>query len=427
MLIDFTVENYRSIHKPVTLSMERIPKLREARHDDSNIFTTEDGKHELLKTAVIYGANASGKSNLLDAIRFASRFVLQSVFRYGPLDVIPVIPFQFSEESPQQPSVFEFRYHLSGHDYRYGFEASSNIVEAEWLYCEDQMLFDRNRDKIDHRPEFGADNAIVEKTRNNTLFLSMCATLNHTLSLMFIREFFAKLDVIAGNPEMRFVNQSLAEVFFERDGRDKILQLLSTACPSIVGVELREVAVDRPESQPTTTTPYPSVHNEPGYPQVVSTSRGFLVNKGQVLVSRHKVKDRTYDLDFEFESEGTQKLLSVAGPVVDVLTDGGILVVDELDARLHPILAKRLVQMFHRENTKNAQLIFATHDTNLLSNELFRRDQIWFTEKNESEATELYSLADYGVRQDEAYERNYLKGRYGAIPFLGNLDFAEVE
>lgn len=129
-----------------------------------------------------------------------------------------------------------------------------------------------------------------------------------------------------------------------------------------------------------------------------------------------------FDID-SHESEGTKKLFSLAGPLMDTLKNGRILFIDEFDARLHPLITYEIIRLFNsnKTNPKNAQIIFATHDTNLLSNKLFRRDQIWFAEKDKGGATHLYSLAEYKVRNDASFENDYIQGKYGAIPFIGDL------
>jgi hypothetical protein len=137
----------------------------------------------------------------------------------------------------------------------------------------------------------------------------------------------------------------------------------------------------------------------------------------------NSVSTELFDLDDQ-ESEGTQKVFALAGPLVDTLKNGKVLIIDEFDARIHPLISRAIVELFNsnESNSNNAQLIFMTHDTNLLSNRLFRRDQIWFTEKNRYGATDLYSLAEYKIRNDASFESDYIKGRYGAIPYIGNLN-----
>jgi len=140
------------------------------------------------------------------------------------------------------------------------------------------------------------------------------------------------------------------------------------------------------------------------------------------------VGNETFSLDRD-ESHGTQKLFAFAGPILETLKRGEILVIDELDARLHPLITKTIIELFNSNETNphNAQLIFMTHDTNLLTNTIFRRDQIWFTEKDRQGATDLYSLVEYNIKNEDSFESDYIKGRYGAIPFIGNLRKVIVE
>lgn len=413
MLIDFSVKNFRSIESLVTLSMERVGMLREKRHDDYNVFSTKRPRHELLKTAVVYGANASGKSNLLQAMDFAVSFVRECVQGLQPQQEIAVQPFLFSEESRKLPSLFEFRFHLGGSDYRYGFEVSAKRVEAEWLYRSEKMLFEREEDGIETSARFATDDNLVLRTRDNALFLSTCAQFNEPLSSRLFSDFFNRFNVISGIESRAFLDLSI-ELLGQPDYRKGILGLLKAAGTDIADIEVTEVDVP---PQVLRMLPMPVAEKGPA--------------KAKQIRMFHEVAGRSYSIDLSFESEGTKKLFCMAGPFLDTLARGAILVVDELDARLHPILVKALIRMFHRENQNNAQLIFATHNTNLLTSELFRRDQIWFTEKNHEEATELFSLAEYkldgkSVRQDASYEKDYLHGRYGAIPFLGSLDLLEA-
>ena len=414
MLIDFSVENFRSFKETATLSLERVGRLREEQHDENNIFATKRPRHELLKSAVIYGANASGKSNLLLAMRFAVSFVRESVQGIQPGAKLLVFPFKFSNETQKKPSSFEFRFHLSGSDYRYGFEVSNEKVEAEWLYRGERMLFERDGSSIEISAKFPGGKDLISKTRDNALFLSACAQFNEPISTKVINDFFNRFDVISGVQDVAYRNFVL-EWIEQPDHLMCMVDLLKMAGSDIHDIKVREVDIPQ---QVREFLP-PQLQNAP--------------DKAKQITTSHHVGDESYELDFQMESEGTRKLFHMAGPLFNTLANGSILVIDELDARLHPLLVKRLVEMFHCDNNNNAQLIFATHDTNLLSNQLFRRDQIWFTEKNFEEATELYSLAEYKmddgkkVRQDASYEKEYIRGRYGAIPFLGDFCFGGGE
>lgn len=421
MLIDFSVDNFLSFRETSTLSMERITRLREEQRDKSNIFSVPETKSELLKSAVIYGANASGKSNLLAAMHFSVHFVCDSAHRYQIGDSIPVVPFLFSEDCKTKPSGFEFRFYLSGSLFRYGFQVTQKQVKSEWLYRDEKMLFVRDEDKIEPSDSF-TENSLILKTRDNGLFLSTCAQFNEPIATKILMNFFYRINFLMGASPLGTLPISI-EMYKKPVLREKMLRLLHVA-----GTSIKDIHTEIDEEKVDENDPRREVFSHRDFGNDNLTLRTL-----KKITTTHSVGDHSYELDFELESAGTQKMFSLSGPFLDTLAEGKILVVDELDANLHPILVKYLIGLFHQGNHNYAQLIFATHNANLLNSELFRRDQIWFTEKNHDEATEIYSLADYRldnggkVRQDASYEKDYLHGRYGAIPFLANYEACEIE
>lgn len=425
MLIEFSVGNYRSFKDVVTLSMEATAlKARDESVDENNVF--EAGKNQrLLKSTAIYGANASGKSNLVRALRFMRSFVLNSARESQAGDLIDVEDFRLSTETEDEPSYFQVVFLINDKQYTYGFEVDKTKVIAEWLYhvpsTKQAVLFERDPDEATWvKRGFKEGKDIEERTRENALFLSVVAQFNGSIARKILK-WFRELDVSFRMSEGWDEVGVMLE--FENSTYQEEVQKLVTSL---------DLDVDRIELKNSTRTSTPSMEPSEG---VTITSSIIRVTRA-AMVTYHKKRDaggivisQEEFLLGEHESEGTKELVALALPLVHTLKQGGVLIVDELDARLHPLMTCAIVRMFNSNvtNPNNAQLIFTTHDTNLLDNALFRRDQIWFTEKDRYGATHLYSLAEFKleneqrVRNDASFEKDYIQGRYGAIPFLGEL------
>lgn len=424
MLIDFTVENYRSIGAPVTLSMERIKKLREKELDSKNLIQPEnESGPELLKTAVIYGANACGKSNILRALGFMKELVQESAKNSQKGDPINFSPFAFDPTLKVAPGSFEIQFILDGSHYRYGFEVDAKNIHAEWLFREGKELFTRELQQISCSEDFEEGIGFEKNTRDNALFLSVCAQLNGKYSVHIIDDFFQKLQVMSNRG---ISASSFTAKLLEQDAiKPYVLKILREADIGISDVQQATTPMeDVLETMPAKMR---SVLLESIKEQEAPIEE-LMLREINVL---HGSPDNI--LPLEEESDGTQKLFHLIGPVLDSIRSGNILIIDEFNDKLHPILARKIVKMFNSSQNNSAQLIAATHDTNLLDKSLFRRDQIWFIEKNRDHQTDLYSLAEYRtkdgspVRQDEKYSKKYLEGRYGAIPYLGSFPFEESE
>ena len=418
MLLDFKVGNFRSIREPVTLSMERIPRLREKDLDKTNVITVTESKRKLLKSAVMYGANASGKSNVIKALYFMDRFVYKSAKDTQVGEKIQVSPFAFCEESQSAPSMFEIRFLVKGDEYRYSFEVTEKAIASEWLFRNDEKLFTREGEKISCSKLFPEGKDCKKKTRGNSLFLSVCAQWNGEISTLIMEEFFGKLGIVSGVTDEHLFSFSVDKLD-DLKSREKIVALMKAAGAGITGVEVAKI-------------PFKKMFSE--LPAELREELGKLKNikklSGESIPALSFYHGSGNRLEYKYESEGTKKFFNLAGPIIEALEKSHVLVIDEFDARLHPMLAREIVRMFNSKSNKESQLVIATHDTNLLSPELFRRDQIWFTEKNDEQETDLYSLAEYKIegkpiRQDATYEKDYLKGRYGAIPFLGEFSYEE--
>lgn len=407
MLIQLRVENHRSLRDEQTLSLV-------AAHlgtgNDERLIRPPALDEALLPAVALYGANASGKTNVLLAFRFMANAVLSSHRLWEPESGIELEPFALAKRG-NDTSVYEVDMLVGGVRHRYGFALSTARVEEEWLYAwprrRRQILFERERDHFNFGRNLSGENETIRGlTRPNSLFLSAAAQNNHpTLLPIFtwFRRLRFEIERTLGDfgwPLWRALNEAVT--LEDRLEREDILRLLRTADTGIV--DLRVEAEELPDHHGHRVIRHPTVYFQ----------------------HRTEQPEECW-LPLEAQSAGTIRLLERAFHLLPLLRTGGVLCIDELESSLHPMLCAHLVSLFgdKRRNPKGAQLIFTTHDTNLLGSVTgdpqLRRDQIWFTEKDPTGATQLYPLTDYHPRKEENLERGYLQGRYGAVPFLGNL------
>ncbi|MEE9383280.1 MAG: ATP-binding protein [Nannocystaceae bacterium] len=420
MLIEFRVQNHRSIRDEQVLSLEAA--THEAT-DDRPRARTDQGK-PLLPAVALYGANASGKSNVLGALGFMQSAVAQSHRSWEPEEGVPRDPFAWGSQD-RESSLFEVTFLVGAVRYQYGFVADDERFTEEWLFAypqgRKQTWFERDGDNFKFGEHLPGENRVVEEvTRPNALFLSTAAQ-HHHKKLTAVYRWFRELAVVNVARSRRETRHPPPEFWISRllarrpdtgqmsllldasDGESdgllaSFLNLLRAADVGIVDLKLVDDA----------------------------GSHSPRHRRSRILVG-HQVSDGDAWLPLEEESHGTQTLFTLAYPVLQALRHGGLLVIDELESSLHPLLAAHLVRRFNDPSTnpRNAQIIFTTHDTNLLGttlgDPLLRRDQVWLTEKDQDGATCLYPLSDYKPRKGENLERGYLQGRYGAIPFLGGL------
>lgn len=419
MLIEFSVGNYRSFKEKVTFSMVAANLVSQDKNLDINNVFAVDKELSLVKSAAIYGANASGKSNLAKAIQFMKWFMVNSSKETQSTEAIGVERFKLSTETDGQPSFFEIVFLLDGQQHRYGFTADREKVVSEWLYyvpkTRETKLFDRQDNKFDIAKVYKAD-GIATKTRDNALFLSVSAQFNVGKSEMILNWVTNQLDLISGLNDEKMLKNTI-NCLTKQENHEEILELLGKLDLGIAEVHVQQIKIgnidfgDIPEIL-AYALKKDFLSEENTIDRVITIHQKFNKN-------REKVSLEAFDLAGE-ESDGTQKIFALASLLIDTLKNGKVLIIDEFDARLHPLMSRSIVELFNstQTNPKNAQLIFMTHDTNLLSNKIFRRDQIWFTEKDRYGATDLYSLAEYKVRNDASFESDYIKGKYGAIPYI---------
>ena len=416
MLVEFSVTNFRSIKEETRLSLVA---SRDKKHGDSNVVEpklAENGRPIwLLRSAAIYGANASGKTNLLRGLQTMRDIVLDAS---GSLDELPVTPFRFDPECHTLPTSFEVICVADGVRYQYGFSATPHEVTDEWLYAwpsgRMQVWFERSRSETSGEPSWKLGGKLMgdrevwrRATRPQALFLSTAVSLNST-QLQPLFDWFRKrlhvASVSGWGPDFS------VKYCRETDQAD-IVDFLSAADLAVADIRIVEKDFS-PEMLPK------------DMPSELKDLAEKLAGEGtwvDVFLRHQTIGGRSAELDIDEESHGTQKMFALAGSWLDSLAKGNVIVFDELHDNLHPALVRFLVSRFHdpAENPHGAQLVFSTHDTSILDRDMFRPDQIWFCERNEHLETRLFPLSDFRLRRDvENLEKAYLAGRFGALPYI---------
>ncbi len=414
MFILFHLRNYRSFKEQSHFSMIASKDKEHLAH----VFKATP-KIDLLKTAAIYGANASGKSNIFMALAFMKTFVQNSSKEMQANQKIAVDQFKLSQDTDAQPTSFDIDFLQEGTVYRYGFDVDQEKVHAEWLYYAPHgktvMLFERKEGKIKLGRQFSEGKDLIEKTRDNALFLSVVAQFNGKIA-MSVLNWFSKFNVISNIDDEAFKGFTFSKLADEKF-KEKVMNFLKIA----------DLGIDSLQTKLVRLTPehLPPVFSE-------ELKKQFLNQEGISINTIHRRYDKdnkplppvAFDLITQ-ESAGTQRMLSLSGPLIDTLENGKILFIDELDSRLHPLLTQFIVNLFNSPDTNphNAQLVFASHNTHFFSSKFFRRDQLWITDKDRYGASSIYSLDDYKkegtkIRKDASFEKDYLIGKYGGIPYI---------
>ncbi|MEV4381205.1 ATP-binding protein [Streptosporangium sp. NPDC049644] len=419
MLLRFRIANYASLRDEQELSLVALDE-----HSDLAVRRPIQEDLSVLPAAAIYGGNASGKSNLLQALRFMATAVEDSHQRWKPGETIHRNSFRFDGESHAKPSEFSVDIALDGVHYEYGFSLDDRAIQDEWLYSFTKqqrrvrrVLFERSG------PEGGSiqfgehlkgkKKAISELVRPNSLYLSAAAANNHPQLTEIYRWFEREIIYIdAGQPWLSLTH-TLHEIA-EHD-REGVLSLLNYADFGITNVRHEPQPVDkevRDRIIALLTAINPDRHADENLELQGPPKVDFV----------HRVKGQEYTLPLDSESSGTRSWFALLGPIIHALSTGKLVVVDELNAFLHPLLASKLVKLFQDPhfNNKGAQIVFNAHDVTLLSpltEAGLKRDQIWFTDRSSDGATELHPLTRYRVREglDNVF-RGYLLGRYRGVP-----------
>jgi hypothetical protein len=394
--------------------------------EKENVTQQNDFNLRLLKSSVTFGANASGKSKLIEGFMFMKQFVIRSSKDSQKGEPIEVEPFKLQTDSEQDSSEFEVIFLHKKEMFRYGFEVTNEKVISEWLYhrpkTKEVEIFYREKQKFEiHNRNFSKGATLVKEKliRDNALLISVAGQFNDKIAGKVL-DWFKGLKTISGLDERGYQGFTMSRTKDPKH-KAKILELLKVADLGIQDISLEILDVSKlPKEMPQALKEIISkkVKDEDAefISDVLATHKKFDGNK-------KPVGDIKFSMENE-ESSGTKKFFALTGPILDSLENGYVLVVDELDSKLHPNLVCKLVSLFNsvEHNPNNAQLIFNTHNTNLLGAGLFRRDQIWFTEKDRIGVSKLFSLADFAVRKHENFEDNYIQGKYGAIPYLNAFE-----
>jgi AAA15 family ATPase/GTPase len=409
MLVEFRVKNFRSIRDDLCLSM--VASKDKEKVATNTVETGIPSIQTLLRSAVVYGPNASGKSALVNAMQFAQAIVATSA-TLKPDQPLPYTPFKLDSATVTQPSEFEFTFILDKVRYQYGFALLPGRIAEEWLYvyktAKPQTWFER-KGPADSVQIYSFGSSLVGQrkvwqvaTRSNALFLSTAVQLNSD-SLRPIYDWItSQLVIFAAGTQPMFdfsTNRAATD-----DGKKMLVDFLNAADIGISDLSTRVqkqhiVNLEMNESGPLHTVSEREV---------------------RVPLFMHRTAKASAVFQMEEESTGTQRLFAFAAPIIDALKVGRVVVADGLDGSLHSHITRFLVQLFHRPASGHsaAQLIFTTHDTSLLDADVFRRDQIWFMEKGHDQVSTIVPLSEFSPRKNEALERGYLAGRYGALPMI---------
>lgn len=420
MIIEFTVENFRSIKTRQTFS------LTKANSDelpgnafDPKVFSAAP----LLRSAVIYGANAAGKSTVIKAVSVMKEIVVNSAKNSQRGDLLPITAFKLCASSVGQPTEFEVIFIAEGIKYQYGFSTTAEKVLEEWLYAfpkaKPQRWFIRAFDEAQDQYVWDFSSFFVGKkqtwkdsTRNNALFLSTAVMLNSG-QLKPVYDWFADTLTVAGADG--WGSHYTAELCSEEAGKRAVLTFLNSADLDINDLKLEAKKMD--------ACLFPDDMASDIKARFLKDIDGKTFIDVKTVHKTAQGKDVLFELDDE--SDGTRKVFSFAGPWIDALGKGKVLFIDELHDSLHPHIVKFLVTLFHSKKTNphNAQLIFTTHETSIMDQDVFRRDQVWFCKKDPDQATVIYPLSDFSPRKGaENLEKAYLSGRYGALPVVSTME-----
>ena len=431
MLVSFSVENILSFKGSQALRMEAVSSGKDD-INPLNTFNVLGGDHtRLLKSALMFGANASGKSNFIHAMAMFKDIVLrsQTVLEERESPARQVTPFLLAKESTQQPSAMEVVFYEDGILYRYGLEVQAGRVSGEWLYytpkARETMLFVREDQEVEYNKQGFPEAAPfvkggkVQQTRESVPFVSLLATYNGTHSQNLV-SWVNRLAIISGTREQGYMGFTIELMKKDAEFKAWLLKVLShfqIANLDVVEVEAPEVNLEVSSDQAELQD------------FLSSLNRLSKKQKSQELVVTKTVAGGQEGLSVQFplafESEGTKKLIHLLGPIYDSIQNKRVLVIDELEANFHSLLTRYLFHIYHQKNETGSQIIAAAHDTSLMDTQYFRRDQIWFVDKNEHGSSEIYSLVEFKERArqlKQQYGEDYLAGAFGAISLFEKFD-----
>ena len=421
MLLQFSVKNFMSIKNEVVFSM----LAGTGDENMENVISLPNNKEKYLKTTAFYGANATGKTNFMRALTSAILMIRKSNIRNINERLIEMNPFKFDDELNKMPCEFEFIFIKNNIKYIYGFSADINKIYTEYLYyyssAKPSLIFERNNINEYKFPQAEQSklNELASKNTDKKLFLSTATAWNYEKTKDAFMWFAEDIDTYDDY-------KNLVPISFEKFEKD-------------INGDLKKFTINLLKLSDIIINDYTFEVNQKEINNyllnITNINNEKIMGKEVKISTKHEIEDekgdiKTYELDLSEESLGTYNLFMLSPILKDAFEKGKTIVIDEIDKSLHPLLVKYIIGLFHNSkvNKNNAQLIFNTHDINLLSLDLLRRDQIWFVEKDfKKGATEIYPLDDFSVRKTENIQKGYLNGRYGGIPFVaeGNSPWEE--
>lgn len=432
MLLRFGVENHKSIRN----YQELLLTASHFKENAESLLSTGDSRIKAVPVAAIYGANASGKSTLLDAMRFLQSAVQYSHSRGDATGGTTYSPFALDDVSKSHPSRYDIDIEIEETRFHYGFVLDGEKINEEWLFAIPLNKSRKTRQTWFHRVDDGSpiyfgkelkgENKLIEKiVRGNSLFLSAAAQNAHPQLLKIYDFLISNIRILRTNNLFSPLGRDVANFFQKNsDLEAKAVEFMSVADTGISGITYQNEEQD--ERLKNFVEDFNNFLKRYSIPSADDSKDS---PRREASFMHRGVDGKEYKLDINSESEGTKAILSAIGPMLLTLKSGGVLVIDELSNSLHPLMSRKLVGLFSDPtiNIGNAQLIFSTHDTNLLCEGTFRRDQIWFAEKDREGATHFFPLTEIEVDRRDNLEKGYLQGRFGAIPFFSDIDIQWIE
>ncbi|MBR5427375.1 MAG: ATP-binding protein [Clostridia bacterium] len=433
MLIEFTFKNYRSFRDETNLSLEAT-----GLSSFKNSIIEYNSSIKLLPSVAIYGKNGGGKSNIIRAFWLSVQFIKNAQRTQHENSKIPVVPFALNDYSYTKPTTFEFVYIVDRIKYWYGFSATREKITEEYLYHapkgQKALVFKRNQQLFDFTEEKAKRKLISETVAENQLFFSVACTMNDITCIHAMRWF---RDFVFFSQDYSDIPRQLIEY---SEDKNMLKAISDYAKAADVGIE--EMRFEFNSKEVKDETAFPDEIPEGIKVALIqfrqalsetSNSSDIHLKMGKITAkTSHKGKTNTgdissFELDLSDESDGTKKLMALAPAIESVLQKGGVLLVDEIERELHPTLVNFIVSKFQSKNTnkQGAQIIFTTHNTELMNLEYIRKDQIYLVDKNQKDGvSELYGISDFNTRTTDNIRKGYLVGKYGAVP---NVAIEEVE
>jgi len=411
MLIMFRTQNFNSFKDDVILDLRKTNYTQHMGH------TFKCGKYDLLKTIAIYGANASGKSNLISAITKYSMFIINQLYsadeerkKDNETLLISANPFWLTNEINKEME-FEMVFYNEGYFFQYGYSIEDKIIRSEWFYVNDEVVFDRTNENIEYGNKYKAILEKYDKVKIDRLYIGVIDyfvsdEIINSIMVNFKMFFITKLQtytnisidvsikgIYGGSIENNKINEN-------DDLRKKVIEYVRK-----IDVGIKDIVIDKKLILSEQIGIEPKPLNTSYAMHDVYNDKGEIIDKKR--------------FEFKFESSGTIRFISIIEEIILMLEEGGVFIVDELSARLHPVITKFIIDLFQSDvNINNAQLIFTTHDISQMNKEQFRRDEIVLVDKNKQGVSKIYALSNLDVRSDASFDKDYFKGKYGALPII---------